>query len=819
MPALRILSLKAAIALAIKLGIALLFLLALLLKLPVFPRLPTISTSAIEISGATGTGGAFIIGDTVTATWDNSSNGDNNPGIATVTFDFSEFGGGSTVAATSASDIWTATFQIVAGTIEEMGLNVSVTANSVDGPVTKVDDADATLDNVSPLVSGITLTGTPGITAPAVTYRVTFSENVNDISTDDFSLTKSGTANGTIDSVSVATGTSVDVLVNTVSGVGTLRLDLLGSTDVVDDAGNAVDTAFIAGASHTVDTRTVPDAPIIGNATGGDGKARVNFTAPINDGGFPITEYTVTSVPGGIIVNGASSPIEVTGLTNNVAYTFVVKARNSLGAGANSASSNSVTPLDSDSDGDGIVDIQEIAQGSNPNDPDSSLRAVASEYCHDWNGYNSKLTQIAEYRNAGSASIGLKLELRTSEGVLKSTNFLTLLPAEQHDIIVNQLGGFLENSYGTLCASILSGPVGALDTTYVTYELSETSFNYAFAVPYAVSRSGLQFLGYNHIFPTLNASELNNPRYGFVQISNEEQTSKSGDLVFYDPEGTEVRRTAVTIPPLGRIDVATHTVGINTVGLIKWQPEDMGAIFRVILSRYYFNSVDKLMAAASIPAKIGNGAEAVTAFDTTSKLSVIELSNTTNSPVLVPVSIYVGGVLQNPQGSVTTTVTVKPLGTTHVVLNEYVANGIGNVQIDPAVASSIIAEYFEYGLNNNQTLKMVTNTAMKVPVGTALRGSYNNFLGGCTLKLANSVSTDETVALTMKRYTGESISVASPRTVPANGLLEVDICSNDTQSAYGELLVVPTNVERVVGEVVRKNVGGGGEFRVGLGER
>jgi hypothetical protein len=34
----------------------------------------------------------------------------------------------------------------------------------------------------------------------------------------------------------------------------------------------------------------------------------------------------VTSSPGGLTVNGASSPITVTGLTNGTAYTFTVAA-------------------------------------------------------------------------------------------------------------------------------------------------------------------------------------------------------------------------------------------------------------------------------------------------------------------------------------------------------------------------------------------------------------------------------------------------------------------------------------------------------------
>jgi hypothetical protein len=89
---------------------------------------------------------------------------------------------------------------------------------------------------------------------------------------------------------------------------------------------------------------TVPGAPSIGTATGGNAQATVTFTAPGSNGGSAITGYRVTSSPGGITATGAGSPIVVTGLTNGTAYTFTVQAQNAIGFSAASAASNSVTP-------------------------------------------------------------------------------------------------------------------------------------------------------------------------------------------------------------------------------------------------------------------------------------------------------------------------------------------------------------------------------------------------------------------------------------------------------------------------------------------
>jgi len=88
----------------------------------------------------------------------------------------------------------------------------------------------------------------------------------------------------------------------------------------------------------------VANAPTIGSATAGNALACVTFTAPSCTGGSVITTYTAYSNCGAYTATGASSPIQVTGLTNGTAYTFKVAANNIYGPSPSSASSNSVTP-------------------------------------------------------------------------------------------------------------------------------------------------------------------------------------------------------------------------------------------------------------------------------------------------------------------------------------------------------------------------------------------------------------------------------------------------------------------------------------------
>jgi len=72
-----------------------------------------------------------------------------------------------------------------------------------------------------------------------------------------------------------------------------------------------------------------------------NGAVSVSFSLP---SGSPAAEsFTVISSPGGITASGSSSPIVVTGLSSNTAYTFVVEAKNPHGTSPSSLSSASVT--------------------------------------------------------------------------------------------------------------------------------------------------------------------------------------------------------------------------------------------------------------------------------------------------------------------------------------------------------------------------------------------------------------------------------------------------------------------------------------------
>jgi len=107
---------------------------------------------------------------------------------------------------------------------------------------------------------------------------------------------------------------------------------------------NGVGTGTASSASNSVTPATVPGVPTGIHVTAGKGSVKVTWTAPSSNGGSVITHYVITPSSGPAVTVGPVTSDTVTGLTNGKAYTFTVKATNSVGTGAASARSSSVTP-------------------------------------------------------------------------------------------------------------------------------------------------------------------------------------------------------------------------------------------------------------------------------------------------------------------------------------------------------------------------------------------------------------------------------------------------------------------------------------------
>jgi beta-lactam-binding protein with PASTA domain len=146
-------------------------------------------------------------------------------------------------------------------------------------------------------------------------------------------LTGAGLTVGTVTSVTNAAA----------SGTVLSETPAAGSTA---PQGSAVNLTVSSGPASTV-----PGPPTGVTATAGVGSATIFWTAPLSNGGSPITSYAITprigatSLPAAIVTGAPPvTTTTVSGLTRGAVYTFTVSASNAVGTGPVSLLSNPVIP-------------------------------------------------------------------------------------------------------------------------------------------------------------------------------------------------------------------------------------------------------------------------------------------------------------------------------------------------------------------------------------------------------------------------------------------------------------------------------------------
>ncbi|MBK4719672.1 DUF4347 domain-containing protein, partial [Azospirillum sp. YIM DDC1] len=268
---------------------------------------------------------------------------------------------GATITLSGAAPV--ANYQAVIRLIQYKNSAGSFTAGARTATVT-VNDGETTstartstitlgtvVDTTPPTVSSIAVSGSPVATASSVTYTVTFSEDVSGVDAADFTLATTGTASGTIGTVTQVSAGVYTVSVTGISGTGTLGLNLKGSgTGIKDTANNDIAAGF-TGSTHTVDrdapvftssaTPSVPEnttAVVTLAATDNNGPVTYSLVGGADQASFSLSGAALTfaSTP------NYESPTDSDG--NNV-YVVVVRATDANGNTTDQTISVTVTDV------------------------------------------------------------------------------------------------------------------------------------------------------------------------------------------------------------------------------------------------------------------------------------------------------------------------------------------------------------------------------------------------------------------------------------------------------------------------------------------
>jgi len=266
---------------------------------------------------------ALKAGETATITFTFSE----DPG-ATFTWDGSvgdvQVSGGTLSAISGSGAIRTATFTPTAST-NSGAASISVAGAAWTDTAGNSGGAGATpaltFDTLAPAVTSINRIGTATSNATSVQYAVTFDSSVTGVGAGDFQLTGTGAATGTIASVT-GSGTSYTVTVNSISGDGTLRLDLKNAgTGIADSAGNAA-PGYTSGQSYTFDytSPSVTSVLVPASATYGAGDP-LEFTVNFNEAVTVDTTNGTPSLPLTLDTGGTVQAAYVSG-SGGTALTF-----------------------------------------------------------------------------------------------------------------------------------------------------------------------------------------------------------------------------------------------------------------------------------------------------------------------------------------------------------------------------------------------------------------------------------------------------------------------------------------------------------------
>ncbi|PKN91377.1 MAG: hypothetical protein CVU44_19890 [Chloroflexi bacterium HGW-Chloroflexi-6] len=143
----------------------------------------------------------------------------------------------------------------------------SIIADKANSPLSSgfISGQIYTIDKAAPAVSDSVRTNASPTNLTSVDFTVTFSESVTGVDTSDFSLTTTGVTSAAVSGIS-GSGSLYTVSINTGTGSGTIRLNVVNDNSIMDAALNPLSAGFSGGQTYTVSkaatVATFEDVPL-----------------------------------------------------------------------------------------------------------------------------------------------------------------------------------------------------------------------------------------------------------------------------------------------------------------------------------------------------------------------------------------------------------------------------------------------------------------------------------------------------------------------------------------------------------------------------
>ena len=355
----------------------------------------------------------------------------------------------ATVTVGNAGDADDSTYTVTVDTIAgdgTLGLDIAG-GNDITDLVTNAINTTPTtddihnIDNTVPTVS-ITRDDANSTHATSVVFSVDFSEDVTGVDAADFTLALSGvTANSTVtvDNAGDADASTYTVTVDTISGDGTLGLDIAGGNNIADVATNALNTTPTTDEFYTI----VNNAPNItsSNSPNVPENTMTVITVTINDidgdtptfsitGGADQGKFSINATSGDLTFDAApnyESPTDVD--TNNV---YLVEVTTADGFGKTDVQLISVTVADVDEFDVGAISDNDAASNQVAENAANGTAVGVTALAGDADGTTNTIT----YSLDDSASARFAIDSSTGVITVADGSQLNYEAATSHDITI-----------------------------------------------------------------------------------------------------------------------------------------------------------------------------------------------------------------------------------------------------------------------------------------------------------------------------------------------------------------------------------------------
>lgn len=452
------------------------------------------------------------------------------------------------------------------------------------------------------------------------------------------------------------------------------------------------------------------------------------------------------------------------------------------------------------SDGTKVGTFQQVVEdedcGSNINLTASKI--LPSPIYATWNGFYGQIN-VVSIKNVGNAPIVATLNLYSLAGNLESTSQLDLSARSQRDVILNELNGFTEDSYGWIEITYPSNASVRGSSHY--YRLTEDNkFEFSIVIPFENAKYGETSSIFNTMSPSFVIDRQEKEIANWTQLINlNSSSSKKFYVETYNLRGNLLHRREYILLPFARFDIESghKTVGKNKVGMIKIIPDDdtspyLAQIFKYGLKKYEEDVANEDFSFASgftfQKSHVGPKYLSLSNLEDSKEWIVFANPGTSELELDLDFRDQAGGVIDTKK------VFLSSNAQLHLdTKNYFVGDGVTVLGINSLKGSYTVSNNF-YNFCLDGSVCSSTVVDAKAVLNETLWGDYNTFLSQENyLRIANIY--DGIVDFTIKLYdlNGDLVvekdySIGTKETIFVN--LITDLGVSLRENSYGNVEVV-----------------------------